>query len=156
MESEGKVAYAVYMQKEEALKAQESLLLLGERTTVEEKTTERLYLKSRVDKEKKNLYKGAFQSLQGCIQVLSGEVKRLNDGATQQSTKRTLNALSKQTRYMAEAYRNSFPACAALCNSWAERLDGAAEQEIVYVWQLRYMLCEACEGYVQLTKAFCL
>ena len=156
VKSEGKVAYAVYMQKEEALKAQESLLLLGERATVQEKLTERLYLKSRADKDKKDLYKGAFESLQGCIQVLSGEVKRLNDGATQQSTKRTLNTLSKQTKYMGEIYKNSFPACATLCNDWAERLDGAAEQEIVYVWRLRYILCEACESYVQLTKAFCL
>ena len=74
-----------------------------------------LYLKTRKQKQSQSVYKNAFANLYGCIDILESEIGRLEKGATQQSSKRVLNALKKRFAVMGKEYENAFPSFKKVC-----------------------------------------
>lgn len=112
-----------------------------------------LYLLTNSQKLCAGKYKGAFSSLDGCIQVLAGEIARLDKGATQQSSKRILNGLKRQFSYLAKSYQTDFPEYADVCQSAEEQLQEDTT-DVVYARKLRALLCKLCESYCNLTRQF--
>lgn len=112
------------------------------------------YLTTRKQKKDAELLQGAFASLNGCIQVLKAEIRRLEQGATQQSSKELLDILLRQFAYLQKEYK-----ALHIFTKWiayASEPLKEAKEEIVYTHQLRYALCTLCQGYVELTKAYAL
>lgn len=112
-----------------------------------------LYFSTRREKRNAEVYIGAFSSLDGCIQVLSQEIERLDTGATQQSSKRVLTLLKRQLSYLSATYAQSYPRFSKVCEKTVLALERETE-EIVYAQQLRYVLCSLCVDYSQLTRQF--
>ncbi len=114
-----------------------------------------LYFKKREEKRNSEKIVGAFRSLYGNIEVLEQEIARLEDNATQQSSKRVLRILENNFSYLDKEYKEIFPAYSQVCGNVAESLKQAREG-IVYAKELRYLQCELCFAYVDLCKNFSL
>jgi len=114
-----------------------------------------LYLKTRKQKENKATYVGAFSSLYGCIEVLEQEIRRMDEGATQRSSKRVLDILGRQLEYMAGRYEKSFTAFANVCKRAVQNLSEILSAT-VFVKDLRWVLCELCASYTRLAADFSL
>lgn len=144
-------AYSVYLNGDIGLSAQEGL---QEETMLVEKNVGYLIFKGK-NKLASNLYQGALNALYGCIDVLSQSIDLLENGGIQQTCKRILTVLERQFAYMASEYQASYPAFSSVCKGLQVELSKLAEK-IVLCKDLRYVLCAACDGYIQLTKEFSL
>ena len=112
-----------------------------------------LYFTTNKQKNNAQLYKGAFRSLDGCMQVLSQEIARLENGATQQSSKRILGELKGQFAYLSQTHEKVFPSFALVCNKAEKDLEELA-QNIITTAKLRYLLCQWSADYCQLSREF--
>lgn len=144
------VAVSVYESLSDAESVKETL---GEEYSVYTMSSNDLYLLTNKQKLRATVYEGAFASLDGCIQVLSGEIKRLDNGATQQSSKRILSGLQRQFSYLAKNYQTDFPAYSDLCEQAVEELKEQTG-DVIYARKLRALLCRLCENYCNLTRRF--
>ena len=81
------VAYAVYLQKEDADAALRSLSIKNDNVQVLSMPLTELVFTSAKEKQRADAVVGAFSCLYGCMQVLNQEVHRLDGGATQQSSR---------------------------------------------------------------------
>ena len=149
------VAFSVYFDGEDGRSVQASMIENGENTTLLEVHLDKLYFKSCKEKKNSPLYQGALDCLYGCMEVLGLEIDRLDGGATQQSSFRTLGILLKQLRYLAMEYQTSYTACANLCESAVGQLSEILNGT-VYTKDLRYLLCDLSSGYIRLSSAFSL
>ena len=87
--------------------------------------------------------------------MLNGEIKRLEEGATQESSKRILQSLSRQFAYLSKENSMQQEEYTKLCQNASNRVEGFI-QGVVYVKDLRYLLCDLCNGYLKLSKNFAL
>ena len=101
-EGDSYVAWSVYLKKSDGEAVQVGI---SEPTKLVEADVTYLYFKTRAEKRKKNLFKGALDSFYGCIDVLSQGIVRLDKGLTQQACKRILSLLQKEFTYMEKKYR---------------------------------------------------
>lgn len=142
-------AYAVYLSQNGANYA-ESALTGAKTVTLFGKP---LCFKSRADKKKAGKVLGGMESLYGCIKVLEAEIARLENGATQESSKRILRTLERNFSFLRREYEKRFPAYAQECARTAARLK-EMQEEVVSVSKLRYLECSLCEAYVRLSGMF--
>lgn len=149
------VALAVYLDGEDGRAVQAATSQNGQATALLQINVDKLYFKSCKEKKNASFYQSALECLYGCMQVLGLEIDRLDNGATQQSSARTLGILLKQFRYLAGTYQESFPACAKVYTNAGESLD-VVLKDTVYVKDLRYLLCDLSVGYLRLASAFSL
>lgn len=126
---------------------------LGESYVVRTITANDLYFTTHKQKRNANVYVGALQSLDGCMQVLSQEIERLDRGATQNSCKFIIDNLYKQFSYLAEGYIDFFPTFSKVCLQSADELSSIGK-DIVYVQKLRRLLCDLSVEYCQLCAEF--
>ena len=113
----------------------------------------KLYLKTRRQKQQETVYKNAFSCLGDCIRVLDIEIARVEKGATQQSSKRILKTLKNTFAFLRKEYKNEFAAFADACQNAANTLS-VLTQSTVYVEDLRYLQCELCVSYLRLSEDF--
>lgn len=149
------VAFSAYSQKSDGEQAQTVMKRVGEDTTLLRLGVDTLCFKT--FKEKKNAAKivGGLESLYGCIKVLEKEIARLEDGATQQSSKRVLQTLSKQFSFLKTEYERIFPSLSKVCAEADSDIQTVCA-DIVYVSRLRYLHCALCNSYVHLGEEFSL
>lgn len=112
-----------------------------------------LYFTTKAQKKNAEIYQGAFRSLDGCMQVLSQEIARLESGATQQSSKRILNGLKRQFAYLSKTNEDVFPTFAFVCENAERGLEEIA-LDTVTAQKLRYLLCQWSVEYCQLAREF--
>ena len=148
------VVYAVYFSENAGNAVQTVLVGGGENVRLLERRAETLYLKTRREKSRANFYGNAFRSLYGIMQVLYGEIARLEEGATQTSSKQIVKSLSRQIDHLSRQY-TSYSAYAKLCRQAGTRLSKISE-DAVYAKDLRYELCFLADGYLNLASAFSL
>ncbi len=146
-------AYSVYFSENESLAAQSSVAQTGESAEILVVKSAPLYLKTKKQKKHAALIGGAFESLYGCMQVLNGEIKRLERGATQESSKRILQTLSRQFSFLGKEYAERVAGYKEACENAEKRLLEATAG-IVYAKDLRYILCELSVAYANLSKNF--
>ncbi len=148
-------AYSVYFSENESMVAQSSVAQTGESAEIVVVTSAPLYLKTAKQKEQAALIGGAFESLYGCMQVLNGEIKRLERGATQESSKRILQTLSRQFSFLGKEYAETVAGYEKACETAEKRLLEMAS-DVVYAKDLRHLLCELSVAYANLSKNFSL
>ena len=146
------VAWSVYFKETDGTAVQVGI---SEPTKLVKADVACLYFKTRGQKKKKNLVKGALDSFYGCIDVLSQGIAKLDKGLTQQACKRILSLLQKEFSYMEKTYRKSYPQFSNVCADIQASLGGILEQT-VYGKDLRHLLCGACDAYIRLASAFSL
>lgn len=144
------VAISVYSSRNQAVAI--STVLTNAPTKILIKEASKLYLKSVKQKRQMQTYKNAFLLLSNWIDFLEQEIKRLEKGATQQSCKRILQSLQKQF-VVGNRYETVFPSFTQTCLMANESLSDILHS-IVYVADLRYLLCELSDGYIRLSEEF--
>lgn len=148
-------AYSVYFSENESLAAQSSVAQTGESAEIVVVKSAPLYLKTSKQKENAALIGGAFESLYGCMQVLQGEITRLERGATQESSKRILQTLARQFSFLGKTYAKTVSGYKETCENAEKRLLEAIS-DVVYAKDLRHLLCELSVAYAHLSKNFSL
>lgn len=148
-------AYAVYFSKDESMDAQSSVLEMGKNAKIVEVSCTPLYLKTEKEKANAPMIMGAFESFYGCMQVLNGEIKRLERGATQESSRCILQTLSRQFSFLKKQYAEKVAGYGNACEN-AEKGLSEILSNIVYAKDLRYLLCELSVAYANLSKNFSL
>ena len=148
-------AYSVYFSENESRVAQSSVAKIGENAEIVIVKSAPLYLKTTKQKKYAATISGAFESLYGCMQVLNGEISRLERGATQESSKRILQTLSRQFSFLGKEYAERVAGYKEACENAKKRLLEATAG-IVYAKDLRYILCELSVAYANLSKNFSL
>ncbi len=143
------VAYSVYLDREKGKLAQKEMKGKAQIFAV---TAERLYFKG-VEKDKKQVYLGALNSLYGCITALSYAIDRLDGGGTQNACKSTLSLIARQLLHLGKTYERNFAPCAKVGKEAGEQLQSLSEG-IVYAGEVRYLLCDLSVNYLELTKLF--
>ena len=146
------VTIAVYSSENSARRAQGNL---SEETQIIELAVDKLYFKGIKKKRTAKAIISAFSCLDDCIEVLEGEIVRLDDGATQNSSKRVLRTLSRQFSFLSQRYEETLPAFSTVfmnANAQIERISSG----IVYASKLRYLLCDLCFSFVKLGEEFSL
>ena len=151
-EGDSYVAWSVYLKKSDGEAVQVGI---SEPTKLVKVDVTYLYFKTREEKRKKNLFKGALNSFYGCIDVLSQGISMLDKGLTQQACKRILTLLRKEFSYMETTYSENYPQFSNVCANIQASLGGILERT-VYGKDLRYLLCGACDAYIRLASAFSL
>ena len=146
------VAYSVYVKEENALRAKETLLQDAKSVEAVKMTGGNMKIR-RKDRHKANALQGAMESLYGNICLLEAEIARLEDGATQQSSARILAILERNFEYLATHYADVYNAYAKRCLESARILD-EMQKEIIYAKDLRYLQCELCVAYGELTANY--
>lgn len=148
-------AYAVYFSESESEAARVSVAQTGERAKTVALHSNPIYLKSTKQKQNAAQITGAFESLYGCMQVLNNETKRLERGATQESSKRILQTLSKQFSFLGKEYAERVTGYESVCKNAGELLLEMIS-DVVYSKDLRYLLCKLSVDYTDLSKNFSL
>lgn len=146
-------AFSAYFSKDEGEAAQNNLLEKEQSSVLISVSASPLYLKTKAQKEKASIWKGAFDSLFGCMQVLDTEIARMTKGGTQESGKRILQLLQRQFDFLSKEYEKIFPQYAKVCQKGVMSCRQIVEK-VILVKDLRYFLCELCVDYVALTKGF--
>lgn len=147
------VALNVYLRENDAKSVLNSIKSSEKSLSVKKRAAQKLYLKTQTDKKNACIYKGAFDSLYGCMQVLENCAFRLEKGMTQESCKRILKKVKGQLEYLSEEYKNTFPDFSTLCENNVKVLETMLT-DIVFLKDLRYALCAMAGNYVDLTERF--
>ena len=140
------------MKEEEGIAVQNSM---ADRAEILQIDVGRLYFKTCEEKRRATLYQSALNCLHGCMEVLDEEINRLARGATQQSALRILGILWRQLSYLSTAYEEPFPKYAQVCKCASEQLNDLLS-DIIYVKDLRYLLCDLTTNYIQICADFSL
>lgn len=149
------VAYSMYFDKQDGETAKKALSEYQAQPSLQVISIDSLIFKSREEKRRAPMVINAFSCLDGCMQVLNREIVRLDGGATQQSSKRILTTLINQFAYLQHEYQTSYPAFANVCKDAATQLESCVA-DIVYVKDLRYVLCDLGVAYKTLSEEFSL
>ena len=144
------VAWGVYLTEHEAQKVEVGL---REDTITLQKSVEKLYFKTPKEKNNGVQVKNTLSWLNDCIKILDLETKRLENGATQESSKRILSDMQKQFAFMGKEYKTQDLSFANVCENAANALETIC-LSTVFVKDLRYLECELCFSYLKLSERF--
>lgn len=148
-------AYSVYFSEQESQSVCQALAQQETEAEIVTLRANRLYFKNGYQKKRANEIVGALDTMYGCMQVLEREIARLEQGATQESSKRILQTLVKQFAYLEKNNGDSVSGLTDVCESvQTQLLQGIGD--VVYVKDLRYVLCELSVAYVNLSRNFSL
>ena len=148
-----RVTLAVYLEESEGLSVQQNLQKDGKSTALLYKGVSSLCFKGR-EKQKSSLYVNGLNTFKSYITILKGIVDGLAKGFTQERCKSLLNIQLKQYNYAQACYSSYQPLCEALGES-AKQLSNIL-REVVYLKDLRYLLCWQTEKYISLCSQFSL
>ena len=152
-EEEECLAISVFLDKTSAQRVQERLNGSGQKTNILKKGKEKLYFKGK-EKKKSRVYISALNLLKSYLLLLEDCIGQLENGMTQEACKRILKTLEKQFAYSKRIYKE-YNAFAAVCLQSKNSIQ-ELRRDIVYLKDLRYLLCWQVEKYVELCNAFSL
>lgn len=114
---------------------------------------ENLYFKGQKDKKNAKKIAGCFKTLYGYMEILNESITRLEEGGTQEDGKRILRELIEQMEFLSQECKSFFFACSKICREEIEILK-RIESGTLYLKDLRYVLCEFTDKYLELGKEF--
>ena len=154
LETDGRalVALSVYLNENEAKRVTSGY---GESVSVLALKTEKLWFKTREEKRKQEVVESALKRAYNCMELLANEIKRLDNGSTQESTKRILELIKKQFAFMEREHRENYEAFSKVCKDARKELETICAGT-VYTKDLRYILCALCGSYKELADEFSL
>lgn len=145
------VTYAVYTDVSSGEQAYQSLKQQDKDVLLITLHTKNLRFVTKKDKQSTSTYKSAFECLYAHIRLLNEEIARLDDGATQDSTKRFLKIQRRQFLYMQRQYEKVFSEFSSVCKQAVEQIE-EMQSQIVYVKDMRYLSCFLCQSYALLAE----
>ena len=145
------VALSVYLSETDAKKALESAKHRFTEITYIPVTSENLYFITRGEKINAQETVNGLKTLLTGIVLLDKEIYRLEKGATQQSTKRVIKDLSKTIVFLGKE-NELFQVLGKNTTS----IVGESLENIVYLKDLRYLLCFLCDEYTRICAKFSL
>ncbi len=113
-----------------------------------------LYLKN-ASRDEGELLVAAFDNLYGHMLLLNETILRLDNGQTQEDSKRILSEISSNFGYLNKAYAGKYKTLASLYAKGKEVLDEQIKN-IVFSKDLRYLLCELSKGYIDFAGEYSL
>ena len=146
------VTISAYPSKAEAESVQSRV---NESTKILSVGQKALYFKTRKEKKNAKVVVNALSCLNDTIEIIHQEISRLEEGATQESSKRLLNIIRKQLDYLANEYRDDYTQYAQVC-VWASGFIGEMIAKVVYAQDMRYLECGLCVAYHELAQEFSL
>lgn len=147
------VALSVYFDENEGYSVRQNLKNAGKDTLLIKKEVPCLYFKGS-EKKNKSLIVNGLNTLKSYIQLLKNTIERLDKGLTQEKCKSLLDIQRKQYQYAKELYRGY--------EELSEVFDQSAKElfiilsDVVYLKDLRYLLCWQTEKYLSLCSEFSL
>ena len=147
------LAISVFFDEASAQKVQKRLCASGKKTNILQKGKEKLYFKGK-EKAKSNFYMGALNLFKSYMHILENCIGGLEDGMTQEACKRMLKILEKQFAHSRRVYED-YKVFANVCLESKKAIKEMSEG-IVYLKDLRYLLCWQAEKYIELCNAFSL
>ena len=147
------VTLAVYLDEEEGLAVQSNLKKAGKTTSLLQKSVSTLYFKGR-EKKQHTFLVGGLNTLKSYVCVLRNVIDYLAEGLSQEGCKSLLKTLVRQYQHAKEYYREY--------EELSETFDKSAQQlftyldGVVYLKDLRYLLCWQAEKYIALCGEFSL
>ena len=149
------VALHVYFNKKDGLSVEKRLQNEGRNVCILPVKIEALYFKGYEEKKKAAFYKNALENVYAYMKLLGEEIGRLEEGATQRSCGNILRIIARNLNGLFKEYQESYPHCALVCQKIATALENIVE-EVIYVKDLRYLLCDFVETYLFLLSQFAL
>lgn len=146
------VVLSVYFQEQDALSVQANIIN-GENVQLVYTGVDTLYFKRAREKKNAALYVEALSGLYAYMQVLDGGIALLEKGVTQECAKGILLPLSRQLRCFAQEYEEEYPAFSSVCREYGKEIEGYCNK-ILFVSDLRYLLCAMTGEYLSLARAF--
>lgn len=145
------VTLAVYLEENEGLTVQENLQREGRTTSLLQKGVLALWFKG-AKKRHAYLYVNGLNIFKSYIYLLNETIKSLDEGLTQERCKSLLKTQLKQYQYAKECYWE-YSALSEVFDKSAQQLFAILE-EVVYLKDLRYLLCWQTEKYIELCEEF--
>ncbi len=140
-----RMALAVYFTKSDAEKVLTKNKDRYEKLSLVCLSCEELYF-SRERKEERESVINALNTLYEHIFLLNELIVRVENGQTQEASKRILNEIEGNFLYLEKSYKN-FSALSKLYGNSAEKLREQTEN-FVFTKNLRYVVCGLCKGYL--------
>ncbi len=152
LENKGKeyVVLNVYFAQSDAKSVQDALSALGRKTQVISLSENTVKSRDKQGYLRLQKYIGALQSMYGCMNVFSQSIMLLEKGETQERVKEMLLKISAHLTYLSKIY-GDYNRYAQVCVKTAENLT-LYKNEILYVCDLRYILCDMAYEYMKLMK----
>ncbi len=154
LETDGRayVAISVYLTENESEKVANGF---DESVSVLAINTGKLWFKTREERRKKDIVESALKRAYSCMELIAEEIKRLDNGGTQDSSKRILEIIKRQFVFMEREHKEKYRAFSAVCQRARNELETICFGT-VYAKDLRYLLCELCVSYKELSDEFSL
>lgn len=150
-----KVALAVYLQEENGILVKERLSKTYNSVQIEKISVPALYFQGIHEKQTANTIYSAFQNFYTMIERLESIIYEIDNGATQESSKRKISVIFECFSIFSKTYQDDFKEFSALCKNATSALNNCIDG-ICYTKNLRYILCEWCVAYVELSNQFSL
>ena len=147
------VTLAVYLEESEGLAVQQNLQKTGRCTSLLHKGVSTLCFKG-AEKQKGALYVNGLNGFKSYICVLKEVIDGLANGLTQEKCKNLLSVLLRQYKHAQVCFSAYQPLCELLEQSFS-RLS-ILVNDVVYLKDLRYLLCWQTEKYLALCSEFSL
>lgn len=147
------VALSVYLSGEEGEKARESVLPKYQNAKIITINSGKLYMKRASEKKQAKQFIGTMNSVFSCIELLNGEIYRIEKGATQQSSNRVLSKIIGVLKHLSKENSVEFPTVSSFCEKSANALS-ISISGIIYAKDLRYILCEMSDGFIKLSEEY--
>ena len=145
------VTLAVYLEEREGLAVQKRLKESGKTTLLLQKSAPTLWFKG-TERLRAKFIVGGLNTLKSYIDVLKQTIDSLDGGMSQEKCKGILSAQLRQYTYAKEYYKE-YAELSEVFDKSAQQLFAIA-RDIVYVRDLRYLLCWQTENYIALCSKF--
>lgn len=145
------IALSVYLRESDGNKALESASERFDDLKVLSIGSANLYFKNRTEKREATSIINGLNTLLGGIRALNNEITRLEKGATQESSKRVLTDVAKPLGYLGTE-NEYFQSAGAIAVDTINK----SIADIVYLKDLRYLLCQLCMEYTRICSKFSL
>ena len=147
------VALNVYTNKGAGEQVRENLTEQCKSTYLKEIGVKKLYFWEKNDKRNADIYISALKCLQGDIALLETCGNLLEKGETQEQCKGLLKTLSQQMAFQGKKNERRYKAFSKLCERVTEKIERLLKG-ILYTKDVRYLLCETVDEYINLAKKF--
>jgi len=113
---------------------------------------DRLYFGFQSAKEGKDVLT-ALNTLDEYISLLNEMIARVENGQTQEASKRILKEIGKNFDYLKKAYQKKYPELSAVYQKGAIELQKQTDN-LVFAKDLRYVVCLLSKGYIDFAERY--
>ena len=155
LEHEGKeyVTLAVYVEESEGVAVQQNLQKAGKTTFLLQKSTPMLWFKGK-EKKQASFYVSGLNTLKSYLYALKSTIDCLDEGLSQERCKGLLNTQVRQYKHAKECYKE-YKKLSEVFEKSAQQLVAILDG-VIYLKDLRYLLCWQTEKYLALCSEFSL